>query len=209
MRRLLILLAILFAAFWGCRLLIPKAEAQEKRTKRQLVIRGTPFPENIFILVDASGSMTGPPYEKAVKEAMKIATQATDGMRLRFAVFGSTLVWDSQGWIKCPDLEAVTLGHAFLLHASFMNPGDSTNLVEAMQEILKLEDDPLGIVILTDAQPVYGANDAATMILSENAKRKNAAVIGVIAIDPQEEDEALGKVLAESGGSYIRIVTVK
>ena len=83
-------------------------------------------------------------------------------------------------------------------------------MFQALENLLAQESEQeLGVIIITDAAPYGGAEGTAKAIVALNEKRKSPAVIGVIAIEPAEADEALGKELSKTGGGYMKITTPK
>lgn len=190
------------AAFVAVILLSPFALAGGK-VKKAVIVQGQTFPPQIAIVVDSSGSMTGQPYAQALIEAGKIAKLVTDEGRVRFYAFDNELHADPQGWIKMPDLDAIQRGLKYLADCE---SSGGTVLSVAMTKVLADEASPLGVVIITDCATYGGAQQDAKTIMALNAERKEPAVIGVLAINPAQDHEGLGTVVAtQSGGAYVRL----
>ena len=207
--RALVSLVLLIAFAWARRCgTDPEIALAGDRPRRDIVIFGQPFPPNLVILVDASGSMAmqdGAPYAIACNEAATIALGATDEARVRFATFGARLDWEPQGFIRLPDLEAVKRAHGWL---GEHGADGTTDLVGAMERVLALDVSPLGVVILSDEDPDSGPQEAARKITAMNAERRGGpAVIGVVSVLPTNPaHEALGRgVATKTGGSYMTI----
>lgn len=212
--RLLVSLALLLAFAWSVRCGVEGEEVvlRGDRTRREILVFGQPFPQNLVILVDASGSMAmqeGAPYALACNEAATIALQATDEGKIAFFTFGARLSQEPQGFIALPNLEAVKQAHAWL---SEQTPEGTTDLVNAMEKILALDVSPLGIVVLSDGDPDSGPGEAARRITTLNAERKGGpAVIGIVNVLPTNPaHEALGRGVAEkAGGGFMTIKAPK
>jgi len=174
--------------------------------KREVVIRGVSFPPAVALVVDASGSMIGATYGRAVHEARRIAMLVSDEGALRFYAFGDELYADEQGWFKTPDEEALQRAMIFLHKSGPSGPGVSTDLTGAMERVLADPKEFFGVVIITDAAPDDGARKSAEAILALNQKRASPAIIGVVAFNPATNGEPLGRLLCgETQGAYTRI----
>lgn len=175
------------------------------RTTREIVLYGHTFPSDVVLAIDASGSMIGQPYAIAVREAMRVAAQATDDGRVRFYTFGRKLHAEGQGWIKLPDEEALALAKDFLLHDA-PTPARNTDMVGALEQILALPESPIGVVVFTDGEP-DDLGTAASAILAANGRRPTPAILGFVTINPEREGaDALGRQIAqETGGGYVRV----
>lgn len=178
-----------------------------KKTKitREIVLYGHTFPSDLVLAVDASGSMIGQPYSIAVREAMRVAKQATDDGRVRFYTFGHELHAEGQGWIKLPDEEALAIARAFLLQDA-PTPSRNTDMVGALEQILALPESPIGVVVFTDGEP-DDLKTAASTILAANRARPAPAILGFVTINPEraEADELGREIAQEAGGGYVRV----
>ena len=186
-------------------------------TRREVVIHGQPFPDQIVILVDRSASMSADwdggkivrdNYARAIREARWVAEQASDAGRVRFYAFNDTLAEDPQGWYAIPDADKLKGSIAWL---RLIQPCENTNLAGAMEHVLALPESPLGVIIITDEQPDGGPESTAAAILELNKKRKEPAMIGVIGISPRDpEQDRFGVIVARgTGGAYVRVVEKK
>lgn len=179
--------------------------------RRELIVHGYTFPETLAIVVDGSGSMAGPSYDIAIREAIAIATQATDGSRVRVYHFSyDTFSYPSapSAWIRLPDEEEIACARAFLISRGAHG---TTGMVAALDEVLALEESPLGVIVISDADPDGGPDSAAEKIHAANLRRKEPATIGFIAIEPgRGSADRLGASVARaSGGSYVRLRSAK
>lgn len=190
-RRRLIWVAVL-ASFVAAHL--PAGEAGGYR--RHILLDGAQFPDTLVVLVDNSASMLGDPYAAAVRSAVWITEQAGDSGRVRFATFGSEVVWQKPPgeWTKLPDLEAVAIAKAWLLARG---TGGNTGLAEAVEEALRLEESPLGLAIISDCDVDGGTDATRKRIAAANARRKEPAVIGVVSIGPGAEAKKFALLVAE------------
>lgn len=193
-------------------LALSPASALADGPRRETILAGDrPFPRDRVILLDASGSMsapltgtTGTAYARAVAEARFAAEAAEDDGRLLFAAFNDSIEDDPQGWWKTPDAERLDASLAWLAARPVRG---TTELVAAVLRYLALPGD-LGIVVVTDADPDGGADQALEAIAARNAARPGGpAVIAFITIAPSQlVNDALGRGLAErSGGPYLRV----
>lgn len=197
MRRAALLLLIAFASL--------AVGDESPPYRREVARRGTQFPRNFAILVDRSGSMIDK-YDVAVREAVRVAEDATDEGRACFFAFGSDVTPDPQGWIKLPDAEALALARGFLLS---LQPYGRTDVVSAARDALLLPEPDLGVVIVTDEDPDGGALAAAAQVVALNEVRPSPAVVGVIGVFPRD-DLAFGHAVAAAcGGGYVRVVPAK
>jgi hypothetical protein len=192
--------------------LVPFLTAGGGDLRQQIVVRGTIFPDTLAIVVDGSGSMAGEPFDVAIREAVLIASQATDGSRVRFYHFANdtfsyppAATSTPGGWIKLPNEEEVACARAFLLSRGAYG---NTQMVAALEEILALEENPLGVIVISDAEPDGGGESAAERINAANLRRKAPATIGFIAIEPGkgQADRLGANVARASGGAYVRLV---
>lgn len=172
--------------------------------KREIVIRGCRFPAQLALIVDASGSMSADQkYQLAVHEALRVAEQAGDDGRVRFYTFGPCVQTDPHGWIKLPNADALMEVHAWFNGVAVEG---TTDLAAAMDDILTLPTDPLGVIVFTDEAVDDGAGPTGDRIAAANAKRANPAVIGVVGVMPDMMDEGLGPLMAKvTGGGYVRL----
>ena len=201
-RRRLIWVAVL-ASFVGAHLPAPPVEAGGYR--RHILLDGAQFPDTLIILVDNSASMRDDPYAAAVRSAVWITEQAGDSGRVRFATFGSEVVWQKPAseWTKLPDLEAVAIAKAWLLSRG---TGGNTGLAEAVEEALRLGESPIGIAIISDCDPDGGTEQTRARIAAANARRKEPAVIGVVSIGPDAHAKKFALMVAgEAGGPAVEL----
>lgn len=179
--------------------------------RRDWIVMGAPFPNSITLLVDKSGSMLdNHAYALACMEARVLAAQTSDGARVRFVAFSKDVEYEPQGWIALPDAEALALADAWLRSRS-IHELDRTNLSGAMASVLeKDQEQSVGVVIITDAAPDGETAQVAKVVVALNQRRKHAATIGVIAINPDKENNCFGLIVANgAGGSYVRTRTTK
>lgn len=184
-----------------------RAEEDNRKLVREVLVHGHAFPPNVALLVDASGSMLGQPYKLATHEAMRIAGGATDGARVRFFAFRSLDVLEEpQGWIKLPDLDALRAARDWL-SAAEPDAMHGTNLAEAVEHVLALPDAPLGVVVISDGVPTTsGADRTLERIAVANAERESPAVIGVVSIQIEhEEGDRLCRLIAGGRSDFVRI----
>lgn len=193
---------------WLSAVASPVTAAQGKaRTRREVVIRGHPFPPNVVVLVDASASMQGAAYARAVREALRVAEQVGDGGRIVFGIFGDkVLTTDPRGWYDLPDRDRTEAAALWLLNTW---PDGSTPLAKAVLEVLDWPVADLGIVVVTDAEPDGGPVSAAAKITAVNQERVPPATIGVVSIDPgSKHADSFGLLVARgASGAYLRVTT--
>jgi len=190
--------------------------------RRQVVLHGTPFPSTLVVLVDNSGSMAESPYACAIRQAMWAADQAGDGARVRFATFGSELVWQERPairgteptrtnaagvvvaadpWIKLPDAEALAISRAWL---QAQGTGGSTALANAVEAALSLKESPLGLIVVSDCEPDGGHEATLARIEKTNAARRGGpATIGVISVAPGRDAKKFALLVAEAAGGPV------
>jgi len=171
--------------------------------KREIILYGEPFPNTLAVLVDASGSMQGEKYACAIRQAMWVAEQADDAGRVRFYEINDATAAEPQAWIKLPNAEALAVARTWL---SSISPTEGTDLAAAAREVLALEESPLGVVIITDADVDGGPEKTRKAIADANGRRKEPATIGIVAIAPTEDHETLARdVASAAGGAYVRL----
>lgn len=170
---------------------------------RRTVLHGQQFPDALVVLVDNSGSMDGAPYACAVRQAVWVTEQAGDGARVRFATFGSEVVWQHEPgkWTKLPDAEAVAIARAWIQHRG---TAGNTGLAEAVEEALRLDESPLGVVVISDCEPDGGHEATRARIERANAARKGGrAVVGVISVAAGADAKKFAILVAEAAGGPV------
>jgi Mg-chelatase subunit ChlD len=181
------------------------------KVTRTVVVRGHAFPPRIAILIDRSDSMSADGrYARALREARRVVEQAGDEIHVRFACFDEGVLADPQGWYALPDDKRLEASFTFMVS---LGTGGGTSIGKAVGFMLDDPTDPLGIVLITDADPNAGdqcVKQDLAYISERNLARPYPAVIGVISIDPGEPNERYGTELSrETGGGYVRLRTVR
>ena len=207
MTRWRIVLVALWALAWLVWALVQigVVEAQDK-VERVIVVRGVQMPASLVLVVDRSGSMVGPKYIRACYEAKRIAEQAGDGARVKFVAFAQDVeFYESGAWIELPNAEELFIADAWMRTRAVYG---LTHAVGAMASVLeKDKDQAIGVVLITDAHPTDAdsVEVAASTIVGLNAARKVPAVIGVLSVDADAQDDDFGLIVAKgAGGAYVR-----
>lgn len=205
--------SVLGLAFWVAVLCFVHGCEVEAKEVREILVRGRPFPRNVAVLVDASGSMRGATYEAAVSEAVSIARQATDDTRMRFYAFTDSVSDDPQGWIGLPDAVAVENVRSFLEGRAPMNDGAATDIPNVVAVAIADDVDPLGVVLITDGDPDSKepiAAETVRRISAMNAARSpNPALIGVIVVHPRTnlQGRVAASIARRGGGACLKVVS--
>lgn len=177
--------------------------------KREITYRGHQFPNQITILVDASGSMENDnKYGWAVAEARRIAEFASDAGSIRFGAFTTGVTWDPQGRYETPDLDKLKASMIFL--SQRIGPDGNTDIPNSVREALAEEIDPLGLIIITDGDPGSNANSDAAKVIAMNEARQSPATIGVVVVKPSLDSEKFGTIVTEKClGDMVKLTAVK
>lgn len=172
--------------------------------RRTIQLRGTEFPNTLVVLVDNSGSMAGEPYGCAIRQALWVTEQASDGARVRFAAFGQSTVWERDDWTKLPDAEALAISRVWL---QSRGTSGNTFFADAVEEALRIEESPLGVVVISDCDPTETLEETRARIARANASREpGPATIGVISIAPKAEQERFALLVAsDASGPAVKL----
>lgn len=168
----------------------------------------------VVLLIDVSGSMAGPPLERAIAAALTLARNGGDELELAAVAFaGGCVRWPApraegetapEGWISLPNEPALAdlLGW---LRTPVLSDTNTTEISAALKAALAELRDELSIVIVSDGL----LNDAANAleVLREGQARRaehghHAATVACWTIGP--EAQALNALARAGGGGCYR-----
>ncbi len=165
---------------------------------------GQGVPREVILLVDHSGSMSGPKWEAADWAVEQFLLDLTEVDDFGLCLFHTDTEWFSKGPRRA-DADAVEGGVRFLLEHK---DSGGTNLGVALEQALHLkrsqDERARHLVIVTDAQ----VSDAARILrlADEETEREHRRRISVLCIDAAP-NSFLASELAERGGGVSRFLT--
>lgn len=175
-------------------LIAPPAAPDERHT----------VPREVVLLVDHSGSMSGPKWEAADWATKSFLAGLTERDAFALGVFHNTAQWYA-GETRQSTPEAVERAIAFLLAA---RDSGGTNLGVALEQALDLPRAPRGearhALIVTDAE--VSDADRVLRLADQEAARGERRRISVLCIDAAP-NAFLASELAERGGGVARFLT--
>jgi len=165
---------------------------------------GQGVPREVILLVDHSGSMSGPKWEAADWAVEQFLLDLTEVDDFGLCLFHTDTEWFSKGPRRA-DAEAVEAAVRFLLEHK---DSGGTNLGVALEQALHLkrsqDERARHAVVVTDAQ----VSDAARILrlADEETEREHRRRISVLCIDAAP-NSFLASELAERGGGVSRFLT--
>jgi Ca-activated chloride channel homolog len=161
-------------------------------------------PKTVVIVVDRSGSMSGPKIEQA-REAVKLLVQ-----QLRPTDTFNIIAYDSDVDVFRAELQRVTPDtvNAALSFANGINPGGATNIDAALSLALKMLVDPKRpnyVLFLTDGQPTVGEQDELKIAANAKAADKVHARIFNLGIGYDVNARLLDRLSHDLGGQSVYV----
>jgi Mg-chelatase subunit ChlD len=154
----------------------------------------------VVLLVDASGSVTGPPLHTAIVTAAALAARSGPSDELAVVAFWSRSVVLRH--MRDPSAPATVLHRLLALRG-----GDTTDLagglMTALDQMAAARVARRDVVVLTDGM----ANEGGDPLSVASSAATHGAAVHVLALDPDEDAVAACRALAGAGGGRFASLT--
>ncbi len=151
----------------------------EVRWTREVVVKGAPVTKRLAVCLDATGSMHGAPFEKAMREVLTVLSLFPDDGQLKVYAFrngevhsqgpGTRLIFHGYApsikvwrdvWTPMPDEEALRDLARWM--AKDVGCSGNTDLAIAIDRAVENPEEDLSILLVSDGQ--HHAGDATPML---------------------------------------------
>jgi hypothetical protein len=170
-----------------------------------------PLGSRVLFVVDASGSMKGPEFARALEAVRTIAGQPTDSMEFAVLAFNDSVYrWEGipdehtpRGWAALPSHDAVQHASDWL---GRLGASGDTLVIPALRTALAEERPKLSLVLVTDGYFHTDSEQIVTAIReAQERRRKQELGLAVILVyGVGSKTKALQHVAGEASGGYFQ-----